>query len=69
MVYKTIASMIAQKHDKTYSKTFHWIRYKLSYLLLHSAIMCLRGQKIQHSPPCKCPQTQLTSHATKARSL
>jgi len=25
VVYKRIASMIAQKHDKTYSKTFHWI--------------------------------------------
>ena len=69
MAYKTIASMIAQKHDKTYSKTFHWIRCKLSYSLLHSAIMCLRGEKIQHSPPCKYPQTQLTSPAMKARSL
>ena len=69
MAYKTIASMLAQKHDKTYSKTFHWIRCKLSYSLLHSAIMCLRGEKIQHSPPCKYPQTQLTSPAMKARSL
>jgi len=25
MAYKTIASVIAQKHDKTYSTTLHWI--------------------------------------------
>ena len=37
MVYKQISSMIAQKHDKTYSKTLHCIRCKLSYSLLHSA--------------------------------
>ena len=25
VVYKRIASMIAQKHDETYNKTLHWI--------------------------------------------
>ena len=43
VVYKRVASTIAQKHDKTYSKILHWIRCKLSYSLLRSAIMCLRG--------------------------
>ena len=31
-----------------------------------SNYMCLRGEKIQLSPPCKHPQTQLTLPATKA---
>ena len=30
VVYKRIASMTAQKQDKTYSKIIHWIRCKLS---------------------------------------
>ena len=46
VVYKKLASVIAQKHDTTYSKTLHWIRCKLKFSLLRSAIMCLR----QHSP-------------------
>ena len=51
VVYKRISSMIAQKHDKTYSKTLHCIRWKLSYWLLRSAIMCLRrARSIIHHP-------------------
>ena len=36
-VYKRIASMMAQKQDKPYSRSLHWIRCKLSYSLLRSA--------------------------------
>ncbi len=43
--------MTAQKQDKTYSKIIHWIRCKLSYSLLRSAIMCLRGARSRiHHP-------------------
>lgn len=45
VVYKRIASMIAQKQNKTYSKMLHWIRCKLSYSLLRSAIMSIRGSR------------------------
>ena len=44
-VYKRLASMIANKHNKTYSKTIHWLRCRLSFSLLRSAIMCLRGSR------------------------
>ena len=43
VAYKRIASMIASKHEKPYSKTVHWIRGRLSFSLLRSAIMCLHG--------------------------
>ena len=56
MVYKRISSMIAQKHDKTYSKTLHCIRCKLSYSLLCSAIMCLRGARSSIHHPTTSPQ-------------
>ena len=45
IVYKRLASMIAKKHNKTYSKTIHWLRCRLSFSLLRSAIMCLRGSR------------------------
>ena len=41
VVYKRIVSILAQKYDQAYSKTLHWIRCKLGYSLLRSAIMCL----------------------------
>ena len=43
IVYKRIASMISEKNNKPYSKTMHWLRCRLSFSLLRSAIMCLRG--------------------------
>ena len=45
VVYKRIASMISSKHNKPYSRTMHWIRCRLSFSLLRSAIMCLRGSR------------------------
>ena len=45
IVYKRLASMITKKHNKTYSKTIHWLRCRLSFSLLRSAIMCLRGSR------------------------
>ena len=44
-VYKRLASMIASKNNKAYSKTIHWLRCRLSFSLLRSAIMCLRGSR------------------------
>ncbi len=55
VVYKRIASMTAQKQDKTFSKIIHWIRCKLSYIFttalsnyVHACL--LKRSKIQHSP-------------------
>ena len=51
VVYKRIASLIAEKHGKTYSKTINWLRCRLSFSLLRSAIMCLRGSRSSHHNP------------------
>jgi hypothetical protein len=45
VAYKRIASMIAEKHGKRYSKTINWLRCRLSFSLLRSAIMFLRGSR------------------------
>ena len=45
VVYKRVASLIAEKHNKPYSRTLHWIRCRLNFSLLRSAIMCLRGAR------------------------
>ena len=43
--YKKLASMIATKHNKAYSKTLDWMKCRLSFSLLRSAMMCLRGSR------------------------
>jgi hypothetical protein len=43
--YKRLAALIAAKRDESYSTTMGWIRCRLSFSLLRSAIMCLRGTR------------------------
>ena len=45
VVYKRLAAMIATKYAKSYSLTMQWIRCRISFSLLRSAIMCLRGSR------------------------
>ena len=42
-VYKRLAAMIAEKNNKSYSKTIHWLRCCLSFSLLRSAIYVACG--------------------------
>ena len=54
VVYKRLASLIADKQNKPYSRTVHWLRCRLSFSLLRSAIMCLyTGVTLHHPPPCR----------------
>ena len=43
VVYKRLASLIAEKHDTSYHRTVHWLGCRLNFSLLRSAIMCLQG--------------------------
>ena len=45
IVYKRLASLHPEKFDKPYSKTIHWLRCRLSFSLLRSSIMCIRGSR------------------------
>ena len=57
VVFKRIASMIARKQDKPYSKVTHWIRCRLSFSLLRSAIICIRGSRSTYHHPAGPPIT------------
>lgn len=43
--YKRIANLISLKRDQSYSCTMGWIRCHLSFSLLRSSIMCIRGAR------------------------
>ena len=42
-LYKRIASLLSEKTGEAYSTTMAWIRCRLSFALLRSSIMCIRG--------------------------
>ena len=51
--YKRLADMIAGKQQKPYSTVMGWLRCRLSFATLRSAIMCVRGSRSsRHRPIC-----------------
>ena len=49
--YKRLASMIAEKSGSPYSTTLAWLRTRLSFSLLRSAIQCIRGTRSSRGSP------------------
>ena len=43
--YKRLASLLAEKWDHSYNHTMNWLRCTLSFALLRSAILCIRGAR------------------------
>ena len=55
-VYKRLASLLSEKNDLSYGETMGWIRCRLSFALVRSAIMCIRGACSRlHSPALEIP--------------
>ena len=55
VVLKRLADMISSKHGKPYNQTIQFIRCKISFSLIDSAILCLRGAR----SACHRPQIDL----------
>ena len=49
--YKRLAALLAQKRHQPYSTTMGWLRTVLSFALLRSEVLCLRGCRTKRSPP------------------
>ena len=49
--YKRLASFLSDKRDKNYSHTMGWLRCRLSFALLQSSIMCIRGARSSSHRP------------------
>ena len=55
-VYKRLANLLCDKLDLSYGEIMGWIRCKLSFALVRSAIMCIRGARSRlHSPILEAP--------------
>ena len=44
--YSRIAEKLAEKRDKPYLVMMSWIRRKISFLMMKSIIMCIRGSRL-----------------------
>ena len=44
--YKHLASLLAAKRDSPYSTTMGWLRCSLSFAILRSSILCIRGTRL-----------------------
>ena len=49
--YKQLASMIAEKRGQSVAIVSSWVQTKLSFVLLRSAILCVRGMRNRYYRP------------------
>ena len=66
MLYKRLADQVSEKKNIHYSKTMAWFRCTLSFSLLRSAVMCIRGSR---STCHRVPMPVLNSVSQRAGSL
>ena len=60
--YKNLASKLAMKWNQSYSTTISWLRCRLTFSLLRSAIQCIRGSHSSQGHTCKTlPQIDLVT--------
>ena len=60
VAFKRLAGLISEKHDQPYSSTFSFIRCKITFSLIDSAIACLRGPRSAFHAPAR--DLNLTDH-------
>ena len=52
-IYKRLADELSRKQDKQYSLVMGWIRCRLSFAILRSAILCIRGSRSSRHRPVR----------------
>ena len=53
VAYKRLASLISEKHGQPYSSTISWIRCRISFSLIDSAVACLRAPRSSRHAPVR----------------
>ena len=51
--YKRLADKIASKEGKTFPTVMGWLRCRLSFAILRSAILCIRGSRSSRHRPTR----------------
>ena len=53
VAYKRLAFLLSAKWKTPYSRVMSWLRCRLGFSLLHSAIMCIRGSRSSSGRPLR----------------
>ena len=67
MVYKRLASLISEKTGQPNSITMGWIQCRLSFSLLRSAILCIRGSRSSYHHPIRPSEVPINVIAREGR--
>ena len=59
VVFKRLASLMSEKTTEPYSSVMGWIRSRISFSLLRSALICLRGSRSSPNRADNCIAVQL----------
>ena len=59
--YKRLANLLSHKQEKPYSMVMGWLRCRLSFAILRSAIMCIRGTRSSFGRPVNKEDLTLAS--------
>ena len=65
--YKRLASMISQKQQHPYPTVMGWLRCRLSFASLRSAIMCIRGSRSSFHRPVHGVAMDITLATSEGR--
>ncbi|KAL5471569.1 hypothetical protein EMCRGX_G029696 [Ephydatia muelleri] len=69
LTYKRLASLLSTKKEQNYGATIAWIRCCLSFSLLRSSIMCLRGARSSQGRAFRSSVIDLAVTEAKATRL
>ena len=58
--FKRLSSMLSEKRKETYSTVACWIKTKLSFALLRSAVLCIRGTRHPYYKPTSTDTSDMT---------
>ena len=64
--YKRLANLLSAKHSLSYGIVMGWLRCKLSFSLLRSAIMCIRGARTRSSLRCPIAEAPIAVQVAEA---
>ena len=62
-----LSELIANKKGEVYSKTMAWIRAKISFSILRSALLCLRGSRTIRKIRCNIENIDLDVETNTGR--
>ena len=65
--YKRLANMISQKQQHPYPTVMGWLRCRLSFASLRSAIMCIRGSRSSFHRPVHGVAMDITLATSEGR--